>query len=470
LFFYDVSGGVDPLGPLPIMDGGTPVDWVLLGSLNGTEWILIDLQIEYGPTWKQDGYTDAIPVQSQSVRYIAYVVTKNHNSRVQGPYPPEILNPPQPSGKFFLSEMDFFNDPSPPLVTPHNLKSSTRDPIFQVTASNVSSVAKEWNLFDGVLSSPVEFGLDAPGVSYDLTTGEYNISGTSSLGIYNGEWVKIQVALTNQTPVAFDSFRLATYASSTDGCIPRDFSIISSLDGSSWQLWGNFIDYSPNKWKSGDYTQFLKGPIRTARYIAFVVTKNSNGLPGVTTKYPTFCLSEMDFVYDLFTELTIPYLTSPTSDPVVRVTASNVSSVAQAWNLFDESYTNQVDFGSGSYDLLTGNYTGNSSLGGYDGEWVKIQVAFPSQYPKKFNTYVVNSITDDGNKPRDWLLLGSLDDTKWNVIDQQLDTSALNTEILVGLQNVRYLGFVVTRNSNELSSVTAFDFFSLIALSFIIRT
>jgi len=87
-----------------------------------------------------------------------------------------------------------------------------------------------------------------------------------------------------------------------------------------------------------------------------------------------------------------------------------------AWNAFDKVAGSGVSgyWQSGAvYDVATGLVTGGTTLGGYAGEWLKIQ--FPSQIYKTY--YSLEVRTDLANQsPNTWVMLGSTDNSTWNLL------------------------------------------------------
>ena len=75
--------------------------------------------------------------------------------------------------------------------------------------------------------------------------------------------------------------------------------------------------------------------------------------------------------------------------------------------------TNYWSSSSGTYDGTTGLLLSASSLGGYAGEWLKIQ--FPSQIYQTY--YSIQARTDIGQQsPNTWVVLGSTDNSTWNLL------------------------------------------------------
>jgi hypothetical protein len=99
-------------------------------------------------------------------------------------------------------------------------------------------------------------------------------------------------------------------------------------------------------------------------------------------------------------------------------TASSTYQASQAaYFAFDKTpgsgTTNYWSSSSGTYDGTTGLLLSASSLGGYAGEWLKIQ--FPSQIYQTY--YSIQARTDIGEQsPNTWVVLGSTDNSIWNLL------------------------------------------------------
>jgi hypothetical protein len=170
----------------------------------------------------------------------------------------------------------------PTLVTPHNLTSSISDPEFLVTASNIPSATKEWNLFNGDLTS----GHPDIGALYNLTTGQ---SSAAAFAGYQGDWIKI--ALTQIK--TFNRYRLALNAPGTNISKPYDWVLLGSIDNVTWSLIDTQTAYPAANWVVGGYAPTIIVPTSSYRYIAYVCTRNANSISAV--KYAYYSLVEMDF-------------------------------------------------------------------------------------------------------------------------------------------------------------------------------
>ena len=175
--------------------------------------------------------------------------------------------------------------PYPLLSTPHNLTSSTSNLDFQITASNVPTITKEWQLFNGVFSGGhPEFGVNA----YNLTTGA--ALGPSGIGGYTGEWVKIKLDFIK----TFNCYRLSLNSSTvTSGVRPYDWVLLGSIDNINWTLIDTQIAFGQNNWVPNGYTPNITVPSHSVLYIGYVVTRNSNAV--LSPAFGSFYLSEMDF-------------------------------------------------------------------------------------------------------------------------------------------------------------------------------
>jgi hypothetical protein len=170
----------------------------------------------------------------------------------------------------------------PNLITPHSLTSSISDPEFLISASNVPSATKEWNIFNGDLTA----GHPNIGSAYDLTTG--TITGVS-LGGYNGDWIKVSLTQIK----TFNRYRIALNAPGNNISKPYDWVLLGSVDNANWTLIDTQTAYSAANWVVGNYAPIIIISSSSYRYIAFVCTRNANSISA--TKYNYYSLVEMDF-------------------------------------------------------------------------------------------------------------------------------------------------------------------------------
>jgi len=136
-------------------------------------------------------------------------------------------------------------------------------------------------------------------------------------------------------------------------------------------------------------------------------------------------------------------------------TASSSDSSANAYKAFDGSdSTNYVSPGvpsTYSYSSPFG-YTGSNSLGGVNGEWVKIQLSSAITPTSVFvKARPDNSSPDWAVRPNSWRILGSNDGTNWTQLHSSttlVDSTNGTTESFTNTTAYSYLAIVVT-NIND---------------------
>jgi len=133
-------------------------------------------------------------------------------------------------------------------------------------------------------------------------------------------------------------------------------------------------------------------------------------------------------------------------------TASSSDSSANAYKAFDGSdSTNYVSPLAYSYSSPYG-YTGSNSLGGVNGEWVKIQLASAITPTSVFvKARPDNSSPDWAVRPNSWRILGSTDGTNWIQLHASttlVDDTNGTTESFTNTTAYSYIAFVVTNINN----------------------
>lgn len=82
-------------------------------------------------------------------------------------------------------------------------------------------------------------------------------------------------------------------------------------------------------------------------------------------------------------------------------------------NAFDSSTITKWSSSLSNYDT-SGNYIGTNTTQGISGEWLQVQLTSSLSCG---NYYIVFSIADGSAIPQSWVLLGSNDETNWNILD-----------------------------------------------------
>jgi len=134
-------------------------------------------------------------------------------------------------------------------------------------------------------------------------------------------------------------------------------------------------------------------------------------------------------------------------------TASSSDSSVNAWKVFDGSDTNYYisDLGGNTlYNSWTPYaYTGSNSLGGINGEWIKIQLASAITPTSVFVKAKPNG-TDLSVRPGGWRIMGSNNGTNWTQLHASttlIDDSSGTTESFSNTTAYLYLAIVVTNIS-----------------------
>ena len=132
-------------------------------------------------------------------------------------------------------------------------------------------------------------------------------------------------------------------------------------------------------------------------------------------------------------------------------TASSGDSSSNAYKAFDGSdSTNYVSPGApATYSSsIPYGYTGSNSLGGVNGEWVKIQLSSAITPTSVFlKARPDNSSPDWAVRPNSWRILGSNDDTSWTQLHSSstlVDDTNGTTESFTNTTAYSYLAIVVT--------------------------
>ena len=131
-------------------------------------------------------------------------------------------------------------------------------------------------------------------------------------------------------------------------------------------------------------------------------------------------------------------------------TASSSDSSVNAWKVFDGSDTNYYTSVLNLYNGWTPYaYTGSNSLGGINGEWIKIQLASAITPTSVFVKAKPNG-TDLSVRPGGWRIMGSNNGTNWTQLHASttlIDDSSGTTESFSNTTAYLYLAIVVTNIS-----------------------
>ena len=131
-------------------------------------------------------------------------------------------------------------------------------------------------------------------------------------------------------------------------------------------------------------------------------------------------------------------------------TASSGDSSANAWRAFDgndgKNYVSPLAYSTS----IPYGYTGSNSLGGVNGEWVKIQLA-SAITPTSVFVKARPDGTDSAVRPNSWRILGSTNGSSWTQLHSSttlVDDTNGTTESFTNTTAYSYLAFVVTHINN----------------------
>ena len=130
-------------------------------------------------------------------------------------------------------------------------------------------------------------------------------------------------------------------------------------------------------------------------------------------------------------------------------TASSSDSSANAWKVFDGNdnieYTSPSTYNDSSpFPGQPYGYTGSNSLGGNDGEWIKIQL---SSAIAPTSVYAQTNGMTSNPQPTTWRILASNDDTNWTQLHSSTTTISNSgiTESFVNTTSYTYLAILVEK-------------------------
>ena len=124
---------------------------------------------------------------------------------------------------------------------------------------------------------------------------------------------------------------------------------------------------------------------------------------------------------------------------------------ANAWKAFDGS--DSTFYRSPAYWYENGPYASNGidSLGGVNGDWIKIQFASAITPSSVLLKSTEPDVTESGH-PKEWRILGSNDDTNWTQLHSsttEIGHTTSTTETFTNTTAYSYLGFIVTEINDE---------------------
>ena len=150
-------------------------------------------------------------------------------------------------------------------------------------------------------------------------------------------------------------------------------------------------------------------------------------------------------------------------------TASTSDSSSDAYKVFDGNDSTNYSCPEDYHWTTPYNYTGSNSLGGVDGEWVKIQLASAIAATSVFvKAKPDNQAPSYAGRPEQWRILGSNDNTTWTQLHSSttiIDSASGTTESFTNTTAYTYFGFVVTHR-NAIAGGGGGDHWQISRLSF----
>jgi len=174
------------------------------------------------------------------------------------------------------------------------------------------------------------------------------------------------------------------------------------------------------------------------RAVNGTTVKAVNVTRGASGTFPPSALSSTAMTGQIVNGIT--YIVS-SSSTVAGPTTPN------GWNAFDKVTGSGVTGywqSTGSYNKTTGIYQGSASLGGYSGEWLKLQLSV-SIVLTSYSIQARNDSFGPLQNPKGWYILGSTDGTSWSVVDFQtgLTWTAGETKIFYPTNTNTYSYFAI---------------------------
>ena len=159
---------------------------------------------------------------------------------------------------------------------------------------------------------------------------------------------------------------------------------------------------------------------------------------GSTVGYPTSGLSSTA-------------LTGETISGVTYTTTASTNAYSQIWRAFDQVNNTIWHSNEGVYNSSTGIYTGNKSLGGVSGEWIKLQLSTGITIT---SVNVKGRPSYDSQAPTSWEILGSNDDVNWtsllaSTVHATYNSGNGHTVSVTSASSYTYLALVAKTVSNS---------------------
>lgn len=282
---------------------------------------------------------------------------------------------------------------------------------------------------------------------YNGTTGQYtgNKSTTDVSGtVHSGEWAQISMP----TSIILDTFIIqSTTGNGSDQLTknPRNFVILGSRDGSTWNLIHTETNYTG--WVGNDEKSFTVSNNTTAYSIYRIVVKRIGTFDSGSGQDVVFIGQ-----WRLFAKTIVPGNQLGCGE--YKISASSSYSANEGiYQAFNGITSNEWTIAGQFYDG-SGNYAAavTTTVSGtvYTGEWLQIQL------PNAINltSYSLVTKTNDLNRgPRNFFVAGSNNGSTWTLLDSESDitgwTASGRTFTTSTFGKYSYFRLITTRNNGN---------------------
>jgi alpha-tubulin suppressor-like RCC1 family protein len=182
-----------------------------------------------------------------------------------------------------------------------------------------------------------------------------------------------------------------------------------------------------------------------------ITTSNIIGSPSLTVTANTNVVAELTESKKLIKFPRVDMTAATTSSYTASASSDNGS--WPAWRAFNGLIGEEGWHDSyGTYNGTTGYYTGGNSLGGYGGEWIKLQL--PDSI-KLTQIRIAPRTSETDRAPKDAICLGSTDDSNWYVLtswsDAMYNKNRFNNFYVNTDNYYSYIAIVTTRIGADVS-------------------
>jgi hypothetical protein len=405
------------------LTGRTPQTGKLVGSTNGTTWVLLkDFTLTQPP---ETGYAR---IDVATANYYTYfrLVAETTFGGVYGNY----------TG---FAEMKLFGTPE--VETAGNISQDTTLKSIYNTPSNLDANVYLDGDLGATLTNQISGGpaLTGTGATYDSAGKYWSLDGSTESNVVTGD-LAFQGDQPHSVSLWFNSSNLeANVANSTIYHIGTE---AATGDATHRVYLGN----KNLVWNYGKDTEL---PLKANTW--HHLTHTYGGVGGYRTLYLDGRKVESAYAWDT-AGLYPPFPMSGYSQGGYTVSASsNNSKLDPGYKLFNH---NTGDYWHTDYPLYSTTspytYTGGNTLSTYNGEWVTIDL---NQNIKLYNVSLYNRNGYTNNAPSQFVILGSSDNLNWNLLSSVTSTSWTNSLpnniIMNSEQYYRYYGFVFTHGNGS---------------------